>query len=39
MLVVSPVIALMQEQAKMLPRVFDVVPIVLLMDEVGDNGN
>ena len=36
MLVVSQVIALMQDQAKMLPHVADVVPIVLLTEEAGD---
>ena len=35
-LVVSPVIALMQDQAKMLPRVADVVLVVLLTKEAGD---
>ena len=39
MLVVNPVIALMQHQQNMLPRVADVVPIVLLTEEAGDNGN
>ena len=34
-LVVSPVIALMQDQAKKLSRIADVVPIVLFMEEAG----
>ena len=38
-LVVSPVTALMQDQAKMLPRVADVVPVMLLTEEAGDNGS
>ena len=36
---VSPVIALMQDQAKMLPCVADVVLVVLLTEEAGDNDN
>ena len=38
-LVVSPVFALMQGQAKMLPHVADVVPVVLLTEEAGDYGS
>ena len=37
--VVSSVIALMQDQAKMLPRVPDVVPVMLLTEEAGDYSN
>ena len=39
MLVVSTVIAFMQDQAKMLPCVAYVVPVVLLTEEAEDNGS
>ena len=35
----SPVITLMQHQAKMLPRVAGVMPVMLLTEEAGDNGS
>ena len=38
-LVVSLAIVLMQDQAKMLRRVADVVPVMLLTEEAGDNGS
>ena len=38
MLVVSPVIAIMQDNVKMLPCIADV-PIVLLTEEAGDYGS
>ena len=37
MLVVSPVIALIQCQARLVPHVADVMPVMLLTEETGDN--